>query len=45
MTDAEMVLARQALAKMTENRRRRGIPVDGADPEIIRRRGLSLLEA
>lgn len=45
MTDAEMEIARRALARMALNRRRRGIPPEGVDPGWIRRRGLSLLEA
>lgn len=45
MTDDEIEAARRGLARMAENRRRRGIPADGLDPERIQRRGLSLLEA
>jgi hypothetical protein len=45
MTDAEMELARRALARMAESRRARGVPAEGLDPDLIQRRGRSLIEA
>lgn len=44
MTDTELLIARRALDRMTEGRRRRGVPADGIDPERIQRRGLALID-
>lgn len=45
MTDAEIEMARQELQKLWAARRRRGIHPEGMDPAVLRRPGLSLLEA